>query len=127
MKHIVMLALAFSVLAGAGLIRAQGSHDLFRLGQGVFEEYCAQCHRANGEGLPDKFPALNNNSFVVGDPQPVIATVLHGRKGKLGQMPAWREKLNDGQVAAAVTYIRHAWANQAPGVGPEAVAALRGK
>jgi mono/diheme cytochrome c family protein len=127
MKNIVMLALACSILAGAGLIRAQGTEDLFRQGQGVFEEYCAQCHRINGEGLPDKFPALNKNPFVLGDPKPVIATVLNGRKGQIGQMPAWQEKLSDGQIAAAVTYIRHAWSNKAPGVTPAMVAAIRGK
>jgi hypothetical protein len=30
-------------------------------------------------------------------------------------------------VAAVVTYIRHAWSNQAPAVTPAMVAGLRGK
>ena len=128
MRMLVMtLALACSILAGAGLIAAQGPEELFKQGQEVFTENCAQCHRANGEGLPDKFPALNKNPFVVGDPKPVIATVLNGRKGQMGQMPTWKDKLSDLQIAAAVTYIRHTWANQAPGVTPEMVRALRGK
>ena len=42
---------------------------------------CADCHRVNGQGLPDKFPALDKNPFVVGDPSKVIDTVLQGRKG----------------------------------------------
>jgi hypothetical protein len=85
------------------------------------------CHRLGGEGLPGTFPALNGDPFVVGDPKAVMATVLNGRKGKLGQMPTWKDKLTDQQIAAAVTYIRQAWSNRAPGVTPEMVAALRGK
>ena len=88
---------------------------------------CAQCHRANGEGLPATFPALNKNPFVLGDPKPVIATVLNGRKGSLGQMPAWKDKLDDQQIAAVVTYIRQAWSNRAAAVTPAMVAAGRGK
>jgi len=123
----VIPALAFFVLAGAGLIKAQGGEELFQQGKGVFAEHCAQCHRASGEGLPETFPALQKNPFVVGDPQPVIALVLKGRKGKLGRMPAWKDRLKDQEIAAAVTYIRQAWTNQAPGVTPEMVQALRGK
>jgi len=123
------LVLILILLLTAGLAPAQGlaPEDLFKQGREVFRNNCAQCHRANGEGLPGTFPALNQNPFVTGDPQPVIATVLNGRKGKLGQMPTWKEKLNDREIAAAVTYIRHAWANRAPAVTPEMVQAIRGK
>jgi mono/diheme cytochrome c family protein len=124
---IVALALAGFIPAGAGVLKAQGPEDLFKQGQEVYTENCAMCHRANGEGLPVKFPALNQNPFVVGDPKPVIVTVLKGRKGEMGQMPAWQDKLNDGQIAAAATYIRGAWANRAPGVAPETVQEVRGK
>ena len=53
-----------------------------------------------------------------GDPRPVIATVLNGRKGNLGQMPTWKDKLDDQQIAAVVTYIRQAWSNRAPARHP---------
>jgi mono/diheme cytochrome c family protein len=119
----------FLILAGLALLGgsawAQAAGNLFKPGQEVFEENCAQCHRANGEGLPDTFPALNKNPFVLGDPKPVIATVLNGRKGSLGQMPAWKDKLEDGQIAAVVTYIRQAWSNRAAAVTPAMVAATR--
>lgn len=124
---LTILALALLGVLGIGLAWSQEPDELLKQGKVVFLEHCAQCHRANGEGLPDKFPALNKNPFVVGDPKPVIATVLNGRKGQMGQMPAWQEKLSDGQIAVAVNYIRHAWTNQAPGVTPEMVRALRGK
>ena len=104
---------------------AQGTGELFQQGQKVFEENCADCHRLNGKGLPGTFPAHDGNPFVVGPPGPVIATVLNGRKGNMGQMPTWKDKLDNQQVAAVVTYIRQAWSNRAPAVTPAMVAEAR--
>jgi cbb3-type cytochrome c oxidase subunit III len=124
MKYLVLL-LCLGLFGGVAL--AQGQGDAAQRGQTVFEDNCAQCHRTNGEGLPATFPALDKNMFVVGDPKPVIATVLIGRKGSLGQMPVWKDKLDDQQIAAVVTYIRQAWSNRAAPVTPAMVAAGRGK
>jgi cytochrome c6 len=114
-------------LAGAVLAQAPGPAELIKQGQEIFANTCADCHRLNGEGLPDKFPALNGDPYVLGDPNRVIATVLNGRHGLLGTMPTWKDKLDDNQIAAAVSYIRQAWSNQASPVTPAMVAALRGK
>ena len=124
MKHLVIL-LCLGLLGGVAL--AQGQGDAAQRGQAVFEENCAQCHRSSGEGLPATFPALNKNPFVLGDPQPVIATVLNGRKGNLGSMPGWKDKLDDEQIGAVVTYLRQAWSNRAAAVTAAMVAATRGK
>ncbi len=118
---LALLGLAFLVAVAWG----QTPNDLFRQGKEVFKENCAQCHRANGQGLPGTFPALDGDPFVVAQPQAVIATVLNGRKGNLGQMPTWKDKLDDPQIAAVVTYIRHAWSNRAPAVTPAMVSAIR--
>jgi mono/diheme cytochrome c family protein len=100
---------------------AQGPGALIQEGKKLFEDTCADCHRANGQGLPNKFPALDGNPFVTGDPAKVIDTVLQGRKGKLGQMPTWKATFNDQQVAAIITYVRQAWSNKGTAVTPEAV------
>ena len=42
-------------------------------------------------------------------------------------MPAWKEHLDDNQIAAAISYIRNAWGNTAPAVKPEDVKTLRKK
>jgi cytochrome c6 len=120
-----VLLLCWCLLGGAAL--AQGQGDARQRGQEVFEDQCAQCHRTNGEGLPATFPALNKNPFVLGDPKLVIATVLNGRQGNLGRMPSWKDKLDDQQIAAVVTYLRQAWSNRAPAVTPAMVAATRTK
>ena len=100
---------------------AQGPEAVFQEGKKLFENTCADCHRGNGQGLPDKFPALDKNPFVLGDPAKVIDTVLQGRKGKMGQMPSWKDTLNDRQAAAVITYIRQVWSNKGAAVTPETV------
>jgi cytochrome c6 len=126
MKTVGSIFLAGLLLA-ANLALGQDGADLMRKGQEVYAANCADCHRTNGEGLPVKFPALKGNAFVTGDPQPVIDILINGRKGKLGQMPAWKEHLDDAQIAAVTGYIRNAWGNGAPAVKPEDVAAARKK
>ena len=101
--------------------QAQGPEKQFLEGKKLFEGTCADCHRINGQGLPEKFPALDKNPFVIADPAKVINTVLKGRKGKLGQMPAWQETFNDQQVAAVITYVRQAWSNKGSIVTAEMV------
>ncbi len=121
--------LSLVLLSSLGLQPALAQEDLFQKGKEVFETEgnCVDCHRQNGQGLPGTFPAHDGNPFVVGPPKPVIATVLNGRKGNLGEMPSWKDKLDDTQVAAVVTYIRHAWSNKAPGVTPALAAEIRKK
>lgn len=119
--------LGVAMLLAASLALGQGGGDFMKQGQEVYESNCADCHRTNGEGLAVKFPALKGSALVQGDPKPVLDTVVNGRKGRLGQMPAWAEHLNDQELAAALTYIRNAWGNKAPAVKPEDVAGVRKK
>lgn len=119
--------LSVAALLAANQALSQEGGDLLKQGQAVYENNCAVCHRTNGEGLPVKFPALKGNAWVTGDPKPVLDVVVNGRSGKLGQMPAWQEFLNDQEIAAVVSYLRNAWGNQASLVTPEAAANIRKK
>ncbi len=127
MRSTGWIATLIILMVGFNLALAQGTDDLARQGKEVYINNCADCHRTNGQGLPAKFPALVNNAFVLGDPNLVIDTVLNGRRGELGRMPAWKNKLGDREIAALVTYIRQAWSNQAPGITTEMVAVQRKK
>ena len=122
---VIFLMVCLVVWGGASWVQGQPEPELLTLGREVYEQNCADCHRSNGEGLPVKFPALKGNPLVLGDPGPLLATIIHGRKGKMGLMPAWAEHLNDREIAAAATYLRNAWGNQAPPVTPDAAAAAR--
>jgi cytochrome c6 len=120
MKTMIMI---FGVLVCWCLssLPTQGADKVAAEGKKLFEDTCADCHRTNGQGLPDKFPALDKNAFVVGEPTKVIDTVLNGRKGKLGQMPTWKETFNDQQLAAILTYVRQAWSNKGTAITADLV------
>jgi mono/diheme cytochrome c family protein len=116
---LVLAGLALISLAGQGLAQDQASQ-----GKALFEDKCADCHRTSGLGLPPTFPALKGSALVQGPPAPLIQVVLKGRKG-LATMPAWAPNLDDGQLAAILTYVRSAWGNQAPPVTSQQVAGQR--
>jgi cytochrome c oxidase subunit 2 len=122
MRFLVIM-LGVSLVLGATLAWGQVSGDLFKQGQEVYQDNCAACHRGNGEGLPPKFPSLKGSAFVQGDAKTVLKKILFGEES----MPAWQEKLNDQEIAAAATYIRNAWGNKAPAPKPEDVAGQRKK
>lgn len=70
---------------------------------------CAACHQANGEGIPNVFPALKGSAITTGDISKHIDIVLHGKSGTA--MQAFGSQLNDSDLAAVITYERNAWGN----------------
>lgn len=73
----------------------------------AFLENCSACHLATGRGVPPIFPALAGNVLVKGDPAAVVQVVLAGRNG----MPAFRNDLDDAQLADIISYVRSSWGN----------------
>lgn len=102
-------------------------------GAAVFNTRCAACHQATGMGLPGVFPPLAGSEWVVGQEHTVVAILLHGINGKLtvngnsynGAMPAFKDQLQDAEIAAVLTHLRSTWGNQADAVTADAVAQVR--
>lgn len=102
-------------------------------GAQIYATQCLACHQASGAGLPGVFPPLGESEWVTGNAALPIQIVLHGVTGDLvvkgttynGLMPTFKDKLDDAEVAAVVTYIRHGFGNDADGVDAAAVAAQR--
>jgi mono/diheme cytochrome c family protein len=117
------LALALILVTSPGC----GSQDpSFEHGREIYKNACLACHGLNGAGVLYSKSVLNNNPFVTGNPDELIAVILFGRMGS-GAMPGWSKKLNDQEVAAVTTYIRQAWSNQAEAVTAAMVQKIRGK
>lgn len=87
----------------------------------IFQQKCAACHQAHGEGLAGAFPKLAGDKFVVGDPTAVARRLLDGRKA----MPSFKSTLKDEEIAAVLTHIRTNWGNKAGPVTPAIVATAR--
>jgi mono/diheme cytochrome c family protein len=110
--------------AGAG-----GAAD----GAQVYAANCVACHQASGAGLPGVFPPLAASEWVVAADKVPVNILLHGITGKLtvkdvaysGQMPAFKEKLNDDEIAAVLSYVRSNFGNSAGKIAADIVKAER--
>ena len=91
------------------------------------------CHQAQGQGIPNVFPALALNPTVnTPDPINTIRMMLHGGhtvETKANPtpmaMPDLGATLNDTQVAEIASYVRSSWGNDAPNVSADEVAKIR--
>ncbi len=117
LKHIVSVAALLAATLSAGSATAQTS------GADLFDQNCAACHQAKGEGVPGAFPALAGSAVVQGDPKEGAWIVTHGRGG----MPNFAEDLNDEQVASILTFMRASWGNKGGPVDPAVVKGVRGQ
>lgn len=109
------------------------SQSLVDRGNTVYLERCADCHGKEGAGVPGVYPALDGNATVM-DPIGINATrvvLLGGFSATTAgnprpySMPPYAQQLSDADVAAVVTYIRHAWSNHAAAVQERDVANYR--
>jgi len=115
--------------ATAGAMSAAAPGD----GAKVYDTNCSSCHGATGQGQPGAFPPLAGNPVVTGDAGKVIHIVKGGLTGSIsisghtynGTMPAWGTSLSNGDIAAAVTFIRSSWGNKASAVTEAQVAAAK--
>jgi len=112
-----------AVDAAASADREWSKDELMAKGEQVYNTNCAACHQAAGQGVPPAFPALAGSAITTGDANAHIAMVLNGKAGTA--MAAYRDILNDADLAAVITYERNAWGNSASVVQPAAVKAAR--
>jgi mono/diheme cytochrome c family protein len=100
----------------------------------VFSTYCGVCHQPDGNGVSGQFPPLAGSEWVLADgPNRIVRIVLNGLKGPIkvkgvdynNQMNAFRDTLDDRQIANVLTYIRNSWGNKASLVTAAEVVAIR--
>ena len=100
----------------------------------LYERHCAECHQADGRGVPNVYPALaGNNSILMDLAVNPIRMVYSGGfpPSTAGNprpygMPPFYQDLSDYDVAAVVTFIRRSWGNAAPAVAQAEAERLRG-
>jgi len=112
---------------------ASGIEGRMTSGAALYQVNCAACHSANGRGDRVLFPPLAGNAVVMqSSPETLARAVLAGTKGAAtaraptgAAMPSFAWKLNDGQVADILTYVRNNWGNAAPAVDADVVGKIR--
>jgi mono/diheme cytochrome c family protein len=116
--------------AGGNQVEVAGLLDR---GGKLYGQQCASCHGKDGRGVAGVYPPLAANASVT-EPTGINAirivllggfaptTAAHPRPYS---MPPFAQQLNDADVAAVVSYIRHAWGNDALPVQERDVATYR--
>ena len=102
-------------------------------GRAIYLDTCSACHTASGAGIERLFPRLAGAPGVQqGDAGTLVRVVLGGTKAAATAeaptspgMPSLGWRLEDGEVAAVVTYVRNAWGNAAPAVSEADVRRMR--
>lgn len=108
--------------ASAGADKEWTKDDLVAAGKVVYEKSCAMCHGPTGAGIPPAFPAMTGSAVVTGPIEGHLDIVMHGKN----MMPAWKDVLNDTDIAAVIAYERNALGNSTGDfVQPSAVKAAR--
>ncbi|MEO8936890.1 MAG: cytochrome c [Burkholderiaceae bacterium] len=97
------------------------SGDVHVPGGGLYNNFCAKCHKADGRGEKLKAPALAGSGVVrSSNPASVIHIILSGGKPHLppgmaaiDAMPAFDGQFDDRQVAEVASFVRRSWGNAA--------------
>ncbi|HEY0859031.1 MAG TPA: cytochrome c [Albitalea sp.] len=99
----------------------RASADVLRRGAKLYEDHCAACHGAQGEGVASIYPALAGNRSVTLDaPNNLIQIIRRGGfpPSTAGNprpfgMPPFQQILPDEDIAAVATFVRQSWGNAA--------------
>ncbi len=87
-------------------------------GAELYQQNCAACHQANGQGLPGAFPPLAKSDFIAANPDAVLEVTVKGRQGELvvngakynNVMPAM-SYLSDKDLSRIITFVLNTWGN----------------
>ncbi|MDP1687053.1 cytochrome c [Hydrogenophaga sp.] len=97
-----------------------------------YEQHCAQCHGAQGEGVGLYPPLAGNRTVLQASPANLLQTTLNGGFGPATTghprpfgMPPFVLELNDQDLADVLTFVRTQWGHQAAPVSTLDVQQLR--
>ncbi|WP_316927976.1 PQQ-dependent sugar dehydrogenase [Kordia algicida] len=99
--------------------KAEYSESMKR-GKAVYNNYCAQCHMVNGEGVKNAFPPLAKSDWLSDKVVASIHSIKYGLKGEItvngkkytGVMAPLG--LNNKEIADVMNYISSSWGNKTP-------------
>lgn len=117
----------------AQVVAAAVPEDTYRTPGGLgYMQFCSDCHRPNGEGVPGVFPPFGgNHTIAADDPATLIHITLTGGQTAVTEahprafhMPGFA-KLADAEIAQILSFVRGNWGAGAAPISAEQVAQAR--
>lgn len=118
-------AVAATASAGTESVTMERSMDFAQVSRGarLFQNNCAECHGADGQGAPNwrqrdaegLFPAppLNGTGHAWHHPQNMLHYVIkNGSPGGQGRMPSWGDKLTEQEIEDIIAWFKSKWPKQ---------------
>ncbi len=105
---LALAAVVYFVYLSNRPARPLASAQVIALGVEVYSQNCASCHGDQGQGhaLVEQAPALNNSEHAWHHPDGQIQDlIINGGS----TMPAFGDKLSDGDIEAVIRYIQTWW------------------
>ncbi|EPK1090511.1 TPA: c-type cytochrome [Pseudomonas aeruginosa] len=107
--------------------------DLYSSRSGLgYAQFCSDCHRKDGSGVPGMFPPLAGNPTVASaNPSTLLHITLTGWKtaqtathSRVYTMPGFAQ-LEDREIAEILSFVRSSWGNQGSSIDAGQVKKLR--
>ncbi len=97
---------------------AANLEDQIKFGKNIYNQNCAACHQAEGQGISGAFPPLAGADYFNADWKRAIDVVKNGKSGAItvngtaynGVMPSLGLSAED--IANVLTYVSHSWGNK---------------
>ncbi len=91
-------------------------NQYYRDGSVLYQNYCANCHMDNGEGLKNLIPSLANSKLMSEAIETVPCQIKYGNRehsnAPFGPSMKGFRSLSDLEVAELITYISSSWGNK---------------
>jgi glucose/arabinose dehydrogenase len=100
--------------AAQSAVIAHEKNEGLNKGALLYTNYCASCHKEDGKGIDQAFPALLKSPVVTGDKKLLVHTVMNGRNA----MPKF-SFIEDKELAVLLTYVRKQFGQGADAVSTE--------
>jgi len=117
----IIVSLCFGLISGA-FVSAFGQNnaldDSIKRGQDIYQDFCVNCHMANGEGVAGSFPPLAKSDFLMKNRKESIKAIKYGMQGEIvvnGQTynsVMANLGLLESEVADVMNYITNSWGNK---------------
>jgi len=137
MKYIILPVLAAAMLTGCSESSTPGKSSItqsvadrpvvdpaaLEQGKVLFAKNCASCHGDRAQGTfnwqkagPDgKYPPppLDGSAHAWHHPKAVLRDVIRNGTQRIGgNMPPWRDKLNDAEIDAIIVWFQSLWPDE---------------
>jgi mono/diheme cytochrome c family protein len=111
------------------------SDDERAAGQALYDKHCDECHLPTGRGGFRKAPPVAGSPIVQSrDAASLLNVILYGANpaaespdafNAWEDMPGYKDKMTDTEIARLANFLRTNWGNQGSRVSPKSVAAQR--